>query len=78
MLLDKKEFTNRVKTGLIITLGIYLMHVALLNYICSNGWLFDNLPSVIGVPLISLIAFVICGLASAVLRRIPVIGRYLA
>ena len=24
VLLDKKEFTNRVKTGLIITLGIYL------------------------------------------------------
>ena len=25
VLLDKKEFTNRVKTGLIITLGIYLI-----------------------------------------------------
>lgn len=31
VLLDKKEFTNRVKTGLIITLGIYLILTILLN-----------------------------------------------
>ena len=31
VLLDKKEFTNQVKTGLIITLGIYLILTILLN-----------------------------------------------
>ena len=31
VLLDKKEFTNRVKTGLTITLGIYLILTILLN-----------------------------------------------
>ena len=79
---EKKTVSGKVQTliGNVAqdTLGIYLMHVAVLNFICSNGWIFDNIPSVIGVPLVSLIAFVICGITAALLRRIPVIGRYLA
>lgn len=35
VLLDKKEFTNRLKTGLIITLGVYLV-LTLVTITCAN------------------------------------------
>lgn len=79
---EKKEISSNVHriVGNVAkdTLGIYLMHMAILNYISSKGWLFIDLPSAIGVPVISLLVFATCGLAAEMLRRIPVIGRYLA
>uniref|UniRef100_UPI004056BE47 acyltransferase n=1 Tax=Acetatifactor sp. TaxID=1872090 RepID=UPI004056BE47 len=60
------------------TLGIYLMHVGLLDLFSNKNFIIGSMPAVIGVPLVSILAFVICGLVSAVLRRIPLIGRYLA
>lgn len=60
------------------TLGIYLLHVGVLDFLCKKGILFDSLSPIIGVPVIGIFTFIICGLVSALLRRIPVIGRYLA
>lgn len=60
------------------TLGIYLLHVGVLDYLKTNNILFGNLSSSIGVPVISVLVFALCGLVSAILRRIPFIGRYLA
>lgn len=59
------------------TLGIYLLHVGILDFLNKNGILFGSLSPIIGIPVISIITFALCGLVSAFLRRIPVVGRYL-
>lgn len=69
----------RILSGLSAdTLGIYLLHVGVLDFLEANGILFGSLSSPIGVPVVSLLTFTFCGLVAALLRRIPVIGRYLA
>ncbi len=59
------------------TLGIYMMHVALLQYFVEENILFGQLHPLPGILLLSFICFVICGVVSAVLRRIPFLGRYI-
>lgn len=59
------------------TLGIYLMHVGLLELLKPIEWeLFTSMP-LVGIPLVAVFCFVICLAVSALLRRIPVVGRYL-
>ncbi len=73
------SFLTRILEGLSLnTLGIYLLHVGVLDYLCKKGLLFDSLSPVIGVPVVGVLTFILCGLVSALLRRIPLIGRYLA
>lgn len=60
------------------TLGIYLLHVGILDYMESKNLLFGTFDAAVGVPLISVTVFVFCAAVSALLRRLPVIGRYLA
>lgn len=59
------------------TLGIYLMHVGIMGYL--NDYDIDSMmfAPVVGVPLLTVICFVLCFLLAAVLRRIPFVGRYL-
>ena len=59
------------------TLGIYLMHVGLLDFFRSEGIIIGNMPALPGIVLLSLLSFGICGVTAAILRRIPVIGRYM-
>lgn len=59
------------------TLGVYLMHVGILDYMESRDWLFWDLKAAVGVPVISILVFVFCASVSALLRRIPFAGRYL-
>lgn len=60
------------------TFGIYLGHVMLLDFVFSEGWFSYLLPSAIYVLPVSLALFISACLVSALLRRIPWIGRYLA
>lgn len=59
------------------TLGIYLMHLLWMELLQS--WGIDSMlfSPVIGVPLCAFICFVICFFCAALLRRIPVIGKFL-
>ena len=59
------------------TLGIYLMHVGLLDFFKTKEFIIGSMPTVPGILLLSLVCFAICGAVAAVLRRIPFIGRYL-
>lgn len=59
------------------TLGIYLMHVGLLDFFKSEQIIIGSVPTVAGIWLVSIACFMVCGLVSAVLRRIPFIGRYI-
>ena len=60
------------------TLGIYLMHIALLDYFKNNQFIVGKIPHIPGIILLSIVCFVICGIVAAVLRRIPFVGKYLS
>lgn len=59
------------------TLGIYIMHVGAIELLERFGLHSMTLPCIVGIPLLTVSCFLCCGLAAAVLRRIPLIGRYL-
>ncbi len=59
------------------TLGIYLMHLVWLEFLQEKGIHSMMVPPIIGVPLAAIICFVICFLCSAILRRIPLVGKYI-
>lgn len=82
--------TNRIPNGIsrqklssclnglaLDTLGIYMMHVALLEYFVKENILFGQIPPLPGILLLSLICFTISGIVSALLRRIPFLGHYI-
>ena len=58
------------------TLGIYLMHIALLDYFKSNGFIVGSIPHVPGIILLSIVCFVISGIVAAGLRKLPFVGKY--
>lgn len=59
------------------TLGIYLMHLLCMELLASRGIDSMMLPPIAGVPLCALLCFCLCFLFTALLRRIPFLGRYL-
>lgn len=59
------------------TFGIYVMHPAVLEYLQIRGINSTSVNNIIGISLLALGCFVICNIAAALLRRIPVVGRYL-
>ena len=59
------------------TLGIYLMHLLCMEYLASRGIDSMMLPPIAGVPLCAVLCFFICFFCTALLRRIPFVGRYL-
>ncbi len=59
------------------TLGIYLMHIGLLDYFKTKEFIIGSVSTFPGILLLSFVCFVVCGVVAAVLRRIPFIGRYL-
>lgn len=59
------------------TLGVYVMHVGLMEYLMNRGIHSMMLPNIVGIPLFSVFCFFVCTIAAAILRRIPFIGRFL-
>lgn len=58
------------------TLGIYLIHLLIMDS-PSFLKLYGILPVAVSVPLISIVVFLLSLVIAAVLRRIPLVGRYL-
>lgn len=56
-----------------VSMGIYLLHPAILDVLSFVGLKWDILPALISVPLISLIAFVLAAIAAFVMSKIPVV-----
>jgi len=71
------EVTKWCTNTALDTLGIYLMHIALLDFFTRNRFIVGNIPHVPGIILLSIVCFVICGLVASILRRIPFVGKYL-
>ena len=59
------------------TLGIYLMHVGLLDFFKTKQFIIGSFPTVPGILLLSFACFAISAAVAAALRRIPFIGKYL-
>lgn len=59
------------------TLGIYILHIGLMEGLQRVGIHNMLLPNIIGIPLYAVLCFVVCMIVAAVLRRIPIVGRYL-
>lgn len=59
------------------TLGVYLMHIGVIELLEPLGIHSAAVPVAAGVPLLALLTFVLCSALAALLRRIPRIGRYI-
>lgn len=59
------------------TLGIYVMHVGMIEALSAHGIHSRMMPLLIGIPLLAVFYFVVCFVCSAVVRRIPLIGKYI-
>lgn len=59
------------------TLGIYLMHIGFMEQLKTLGIHRAIGPVIVGVPLSALLTFLACYVLAALLRRIPLVGRYI-
>ena len=59
------------------TFGIYLMHILLIEFLEEKGITSMSVNNIIGIPLLAIGCFLICGLMASLLRRIPVLGKYI-
>lgn len=60
------------------TFGVYLIHVMILDYMLNEGWFDYAFPVALWQVIITFGVFFAASLVSAVIRRIPFIGRFLA
>lgn len=59
------------------TFGVYVMHLMCIEWLAEWGIDSMMLPNIIGIPLLAVLVFLICFILAAILRRIPVIGKYI-
>ena len=59
------------------TLGVYAAHIAIIELLQNFGYTVTSLPLIVGIPIYVIVVYIIGTLISAVLRRIPVVGRYI-
>ena len=78
---DGKQWSGKTRTIISEvsgnTMGVYLMHILMLEWGRDYNVHSMMISPIIGIPLISFGCFVICLAVSAVLRRLPLIGRYI-
>lgn len=58
------------------TLGVYILHIGLIECLEPFGIHSMMVPNTIGIPLFAISCFITCTLLAAILRRIPVVGKY--
>lgn len=59
------------------TFGIYLMHILVLDWLKGKGIHSMTVNNIAGIPILALVCFVISCCITALLRRIPVAGKYI-
>ena len=59
------------------TLGIYLMHLLMMEFLDGFGIHSMTIGIILGIPLLAVLCFVICTPVAALLRRIPFVGKYI-
>lgn len=61
-----------------LTFGIYLIHVLILRILYQFGFGISLLHPIISVPIVSLVTFIFAALIIWLVRKIPIIGTYIA
>lgn len=59
------------------TMGVYVMHVGLMEISEAYGIHSMMMPNIAGIPVYAILCFVICLAAASILRRIPILGKYI-
>lgn len=59
------------------TFGIYLMHILAIELLSKYNINTMSINIAFGIPLLAIVCFVVCGIAAAILRRIPFVGKYI-
>lgn len=78
---SKKRYSE--KSGKVIremsacTLGIYMMHICFMEHTNRLISVESPLMALLVVPVYALCAMVLCGMITWILRRIPIVGRYI-
>lgn len=77
----KRKFGNKISSFFqevsLNTFGVYLIHIWIIEFLQSKGIDSMSVSNVIGIPVLAIFTFVIGILFVALLRRIPVIGKYI-
>ncbi|MBE5852406.1 MAG: hypothetical protein E7299_05570 [Lachnospiraceae bacterium] len=79
----KEKFALSSKSSRLIqelsacTLGVYVMHVGLMEIFKNNGFHPLSFPIIIGVPIFAIICFILCTFIAAIVRRIPFVGKFI-
>jgi surface polysaccharide O-acyltransferase-like enzyme len=60
-----------------LTLGVYLMHVLLLRIFYQLGLNLQIAPNVMSVPIVSFVVLISGGVISAIVKRLPFVGKYI-
>jgi surface polysaccharide O-acyltransferase-like enzyme len=60
-----------------LTFGVYLMHVLLLRIFYQSGLNLQFAPNVVSVPIVSFVVLITGGIISAILKRLPFVGKYI-
>lgn len=56
-----------------ISMGIYLLHPAILDVLSFLGLRWDVMPAILSVPLISIITFVVAGIGAFIFSKLPIL-----
>lgn len=59
------------------TMGVYVMHVGLMEVLKPHGIHCMMLPNIVGIPVYALLCFVFCLAVASLLRRVPFVGKYI-
>lgn len=59
------------------TLGVYVMHVGMMEILMHLGFHSMMLPNVLGIPVHAVLCFSACLAAASLLRRVPLLGKYI-
>lgn len=59
------------------TLGIYVLHVGLMELTEKTGFQSMMFPNILGIPVYAIGCFIICMMVAALVRRIPFVGKYI-
>lgn len=79
--MGRLRYTGRkaavIKEASMGTMGVYVMHVGMMEVMQEKGLYLSGLPAWAEIPLTAVFCFTVCLGAAALLRRIPFVGRYI-
>ena len=80
--ISKISFTENCKQKIYslskLTFGIYLIHVLILRILYQFGFSISLFHPIVSVPIVALATFIFAALLIWIVRKIPVIGTYVA